>query len=579
MKGIILAGGRATRLRPLTWVISKQLLPVYNKPMIYYSIETLVRAGIKDILIVLAPENSGLFLNLLGTGEEFGVHFSYAIQKEPRGLAEAFIIGEDFLDNDDVTMILGDNIIDEDFSEQIKSFKSGGQIYVKKLDNLEEVKRFGVVELDKDNQVLSIEEKPSQPKSMYVSVGLYTYDHRVVDMAKNLKPSPRGELEINGQDSINNTYLERGELKAYVFDSYWQDAGTFDSLLHAGQHMAEKAKKVKSGRRLLVTGGAGFIGSNFIHYWLKKHPADQIINLDSLTYAGHQESLKDIENNQNYTFVKGDITDPKIVDSLVSQVDIVVHFAAETHVDRSIEDPMIFTRTNVLGTQTLLEAAKKYGTRFHHISTDEVFGALKLNSKNKFNGKTKYNPNSPYSASKASSDHLVMSYHTTFDLPVTITNCSNNFGPFQDTEKFIPRAITNLLDGKNILIYGDGRYVRDWMYVEDHCRAIEMVLLKGKIGGSYTVGGMKKDVSNLQVAKKILKIMKLPPNRIEYITDRPGHDRRYAVSWKKINKELGWEPKEPFYKRLKETVAWYRANKWWWQDMKITSENFYNHQP
>lgn len=240
MKGIILAGGRATRLRPLTWVISKQLLPVYNKPMIFYPIETLVKAGITDILIILAPENSGQFLNLLGTGDEFGAHFSYAIQKEPRGLAEAFIIGEDFLDKDDVTMVLGDNIIDENFSKQIKSFKSGGQIYVKKLNKLEEVKRLGVVELDKDNNVISIEEKPEHPKSMYVSVGLYTYDHRVVEIAKNLKPSPRGEIEISGDPSINNTFLEKGELKACIFDSYWQDAGTFESLLEAANHMAKK---------------------------------------------------------------------------------------------------------------------------------------------------------------------------------------------------------------------------------------------------------------------------------------------------------------------------------------------------
>jgi len=242
MKGIILAGGRATRLRPLTWVISKQLLPIYDKPMIYYPIETLIKAGIKDILIILAPENSGLFLNLLGTGEQFGAHFSYAIQKEPKGLAEAFIIGEDFIDNDDVTMVLGDNIFDQDFSEQIKSFKSGGQIYVKELKKLEDVKRLGVVELDKDNNVISIEEKPEHPKSMFVSVGLYTYDHRVVEIAKNLKPSGRGELEISGNPSINNTYLEMGEFKACVFDSYWEDAGTFESLLSAGNHMSEKSK-------------------------------------------------------------------------------------------------------------------------------------------------------------------------------------------------------------------------------------------------------------------------------------------------------------------------------------------------
>lgn len=240
MKGIVLAGGRATRLRPLTWVISKQLLPVYNKPMIFYPIETLIRAGIDDILIILAPENSGLFLNLLGTGEEFGAHFSYAVQKEPRGLAEAFIIGKDFIGKDDVTMILGDNIFDEDFSERIKSFKSGGQIYIKKIPNMEEVKRFGVVEIDKDNKVLSIEEKPEHPKSMYVSTGIFTFDHLVCEIAKNLQPSDRGEIEICGNPSISNSYLEMGDLKAYTFDSYWQDAGTFNSLLEAGNHMSKK---------------------------------------------------------------------------------------------------------------------------------------------------------------------------------------------------------------------------------------------------------------------------------------------------------------------------------------------------
>lgn len=240
MKGIILAGGRATRLRPLTWVISKQLLPVYNKPMVYYPIETLTKAGITDILIIISPENSGLFLNLLGTGEQFGAKFSYIVQKEPRGLADAFILGEDFIGDDNVTMILGDNIFDHDFSKDIKSFKSGAQIYVKKLEDINDVKRLGVVEMDDSGKVISIEEKPEKPKSMTVSVGIYTYDSRVVEIAKNLKPSARGELEISGPNSVNNTYLEMNELKACEFDNYWQDAGTFNSLLEAGNHMAEK---------------------------------------------------------------------------------------------------------------------------------------------------------------------------------------------------------------------------------------------------------------------------------------------------------------------------------------------------
>lgn len=237
MKGIILAGGRATRLRPLTWVISKQLLPVYDKPMIFYPIETLVKAGIKDILIIVAPENSGMFLNLLGSGEEFGAHFSYAVQKDPRGLADAFIVGADFIGNDSVTMILGDNIFDQDFSKAISDFKSGAQIYIRQHS---EPQRLGVVEIDSQGQVISIEEKPQNPKSNFVSVGLYTYDNRVVNIAKNLQPSARGEIEISGEPSINNTYLKMGELKAVQFDTYWQDAGTFDSLLDAGNFMANK---------------------------------------------------------------------------------------------------------------------------------------------------------------------------------------------------------------------------------------------------------------------------------------------------------------------------------------------------
>jgi len=236
MKGIILAGGRATRLRPLTAITSKQLLPVYNKPMIYYPIETLIKAGIKDILIIIAPDYSGHFLNLLGDGKEFGAHFSYAVQKEPKGLADAFIIGQDFIGDDSVTMILGDNIFVQDFSKEIQGFKSGGMIFAKKVEDPE---RFGVVEFDQDMKALSIEEKPAAPKSNYAVVGLYTYDNRVVEYAKNLTPSPRGEIEIT---DINNIYLKNGEMKVNIFDTLWEDAGTFDSLLRVSNVMAEKYK-------------------------------------------------------------------------------------------------------------------------------------------------------------------------------------------------------------------------------------------------------------------------------------------------------------------------------------------------
>ena len=240
MKGIILAGGRATRLRPLTTITSKQLLPVYNKPMIYYPIETLIKAGIKEILIIIAPDYSGHFLNLLGDGHEFGAQFSYAVQKEPKGLADAFIIGADFIDNDNVTMILGDNIFDQDFSPEINNFKSGGMVFAKQVKDPE---RFGVVEFDKDMKAISIEEKPAQPKSNYAVVGLYSYDNRVVEIAKNLKPSDRGEIEIT---DINRTYLEKGELQVNIFDTLWEDAGTFDSLLHVSNVMAQKEKAKQS---------------------------------------------------------------------------------------------------------------------------------------------------------------------------------------------------------------------------------------------------------------------------------------------------------------------------------------------
>jgi glucose-1-phosphate thymidylyltransferase len=239
MKGIILAGGKATRLRPLTAITSKQLLPVYNKPMIYYPIETLIKAGITDILIIIAPEYSGHFLNLLGDGREFGAHFSYAVQKEAKGLADAFIIGEDFIDNDDVTMILGDNIFDQDFSKEIKSFKDGAMIFAKQVNDPE---RFGVVEFNKQMKVISIEEKPEKPKSNYAVVGLYSYDNRVVEYAKNLSPSARGEIEIT---DLNNIYLKNGEMKVNIFDTLWEDAGTFDSLLRVGNIMAKKAESKK----------------------------------------------------------------------------------------------------------------------------------------------------------------------------------------------------------------------------------------------------------------------------------------------------------------------------------------------
>ena len=321
--------------------------------------------------------------------------------------------------------------------------------------------------------------------------------------------------------------------------------------------------------KLLVTGGAGFIGSNFILYWLKNHPEDEIVNFDKLTYAGNLENLKDIESNPNYKFVRGDITNADEVRSVMTGVDTVVHFAAESHVDRSILGPQPFILSNVLGTQVLLDSALKNNVkRFHHISTDEVFGSLELNDKNKFNERTNYNPRSPYAASKSSSDHLVRAYYYTYGLPITITNCSNNFGPYQFPEKIIPLAITNLLEGKKIPIYGDGLHVRDWLYVEDHIRAIEAVLERGKAGDTYLVGGMTEDIPNIEVARKIVRILGKSEDEIEFVKDRPGHDRRYAVEWSKIKDELGWEPQHDFDTWLEKTVEWYKENESWWRRVK-----------
>ncbi|CAN5237876.1 dTDP-glucose 4,6-dehydratase [soil metagenome] len=321
--------------------------------------------------------------------------------------------------------------------------------------------------------------------------------------------------------------------------------------------------------KLLVTGGAGFIGANFVRYWLTHHPEDTIINFDKRTYAGNLENLKGKDNTSNYKFVKGDICNRQDVDAVMKEVDTVVHFAAETHVDRSITDSTPFIQTNIVGTHVLLESALAHKIqRFHHISTDEVFGALELGTENKFNDTTPYNPRSPYAASKAASDHLVRAYHVTYDLPITISNCSNNFGPYHFPEKLIPLAITNLLEGKKVPVYGDGLYVRDWLYVEDHCRAVELILQKGKIGETYLVGGLTEDISNLDVIKTIIKIMGYDDSSIEYVKDRPGHDRRYAVDWSKIERELGWKPQHTFDEALERTIKWFKSNEKWWKNVK-----------
>ncbi len=320
-------------------------------------------------------------------------------------------------------------------------------------------------------------------------------------------------------------------------------------------------------KNILVTGGAGFIGSNFIHYLLEKYPEVKITNLDALTYAGNLENLKSVENNPNYKFVHGDITDKKLVNDLMKEVDLVVHFAAESHVDRSIKDSDIFARTNINGTLNLLEAARdKGGVRFHHISTDEVFGSLALDEP-AFNEQSCYDPRSPYSASKASADHLVRAYYHTHNLPVTISNCSNNYGPYQFPEKLVPLFVTNLIDGKKVPVYGDGGAIRDWLYVKDHCIAIDKIIQEGKIGETYCVGG-NAEKTNLEITKIILEEMGRGEEMIEYVEDRKGHDLRYAIDFSKIKNELGWEPSISFEEGIKETIQWYKNNEDWWRLLK-----------
>ena len=318
--------------------------------------------------------------------------------------------------------------------------------------------------------------------------------------------------------------------------------------------------------KILVTGGSGFIGSNFIKYMLNEHPDDAIINLDKLTYAGNPDNLKDVENNPNYSFVRGDICDQNLVDRLMQeqQIDHIAHFAAETHVDRSITDGSAFVRTNLLGTHTLLDSALRHGIdRFIHISTDEVYGSVIEGS---FKETDVLNPSSLYSSSKAGSDLLAQSYYITHNLPVIITRCTNNFGPYQYPEKLIPLFITNLLDDKKVPVYGTGQNVRDWIYVLDHCRAIDFILRHGEAGEIYNIGG-GAERTNLEITEKILEILGKDGSMIEYVKDRPGHDFRYSLDCSKL-KDLGWVPEYNFEDALEKTIRWYIGNEWWWRKLK-----------
>ena len=316
---------------------------------------------------------------------------------------------------------------------------------------------------------------------------------------------------------------------------------------------------------MLVTGGAGFIGSNFIRHMLTEHPDTRIVNLDALTYAGNLENLRDVADNPNYTFVRGDICDPDTVAAVFRDhpIDTIVHFAAESHVDRSISDGAAFVRTNVLGTFTLLDCARKHGARrFIHISTDEVYGSTREGS---FAETDTLNPSSPYSSSKAASDLLARSFFITHGLPVIVTRCTNNYGPYQFPEKLIPFFTTNLLQGKKVPVYGTGRNVRDWLYVIDHCRAIDFILQHGEPGEIYNIGG-GAERTNLDITQKILELLGEDESMIEYVPDRKGHDFRYSLDFGKLRK-LGWKPAYRFDDALEATVEWYVENEWWWRPL------------
>jgi len=331
--------------------------------------------------------------------------------------------------------------------------------------------------------------------------------------------------------------------------------------------------------KILVTGGCGFIGSNFIRYFLKSYPNDTLINVDKLTYAGNLENLSDLSQSPHYHFIRGDITDAPRMEELINKgVDAVINFAAESHVDRSIEDPSAFMKTNVFGTFVLLEAIRKVfpkqRIRFIHISTDEVYGSL--GETGAFTEETPFAPNSPYSASKAAADMLVRAYHRTYGLPSVITRSSNNFGPYQFPEKLIPLMISNAIEDKELPIYGDGMYIRDWIYVEDHCQALDVVLHHGREGEVYNIGG-RNERPNLVVAQTILNRLGKPPSLLRFVTDRPGHDRRYAIDFSKIERELGWKPAVSFEEGISRTIEWYLIHREWWKKIK-TGEylDYYN---
>ncbi|CAI7624529.1 unnamed protein product [Penicillium discolor] len=457
--------------------------------MVYYPLSTLMLAGIRDILVITTPHDAAHFERLLGDGSQFGINLTFAQQPSPDGLAQAFTIGADFIGDDSVALVLGDNLLyGPGLGSRLQRFRDidGGAIFAYWVA---EPEAYGVVEFDADGTAVSLEEKPAQPKSNYAVPGLYFYDNDVVEIARNLVPSARLPERRRTPGARREARQER--------------------LRRLSSGPSQERTRMT---RLLVTGGAGFIGSNFVHY-VVENTDHTVTVLDALTYAGNRESLAGLPENR-VEFVHGDITDAELVDRLTAEADAVVHYAAESHNDNSLHSPRPFLDTNIVGTYTLLEAARRHERRFHHISTDEVYGDLELDDPQRFTEQTPYNPSSPYSSTKAGSDLLVRAWVRSFGVQATISNCSNNYGPYQHVEKFIPRQITNVIRGIRPKLYGAGENVRDWIHANDHSSALRT--------------------------------------------------------------ELGWTPEyADFESGLAATIQWYRDNEAWWAPSKDATEAFY----
>eukprot|EP00164_Ancoracysta_twista_P007210 GFYU01010205.1.p1 GENE.GFYU01010205.1~~GFYU01010205.1.p1 ORF type:complete len:598 (+),score=142.75 GFYU01010205.1:196-1989(+) len=591
MKGVVLAGGMGTRLRPLTAVTNKHLLPIYDKPMVYYPLTCLVNAGITEIVLVTGEEYHDLFHVLLGDGSSLGIEkLHYTTQKGSGGIADALKLAEPFVQNNPICVILGDNIIQGNIRQAVTSFKQQEKGAMVLLKHVPDPHRFGVPRFENDKELVEIIEKPSQPPTNYAVIGIYFYDEQVWDFCKQTRPSARGELEIT---DVNNFYIHQRTMSYSMLSGWWTDAGTFESMRLSTELVREgganrmdmeataEGDVVAAGNRhaispdmehtVLITGGCGFIGSNFVRFVLEQRPKWKIINFDALTYAGNPESLRDVENDPRYEFVKGDVREKAQLRPVIERCDVVIHMAAESHVDRSIDDANPFITTNIIGTQNLLDLSRSnpHIRRVMVVSSDEVYGDLPLDRPDMlFSELSPLCPSSPYAAAKAAGDMLALSAHRTYNLPIIITRCSNNFGPYQYPEKVIPLFATNLIEGKKVPLYGDGLNVRDWIHVVDHCEGVLLALEKGGIGEVYNIGA-RNECNNKELTHHILSALGADESSIEYVTDRLGHDRRYAIDATKMETRLGFKAKRSqFPESLLTVVEWYKQNEGWWKPLK-----------